>query len=346
MKVTSITRLLELIVQLQAGPGQNGSALARRCLVSRRTIFRDLDVLRRAGVPLQFNEQTQSYRIQGEFLLPPTNFTPQEALALLVLCHELGDARHGMPFQGTARTAAVKLEASLPGKLHDHVRQVADAVHIRVGPSTPLNDSEPLYEQLLDAIRGRRCVRISYQSLTEWETISTRLSPYRLLFSRRSWYVVGRSSLHRSTRTFHVGRIRQLEKLDERFSIPRGFSIDRVLRNAWHMIPEPGPDRHVVIRFEPMVAQNVAEVVWHKTQRLEWQEDGRLLLHACVSGLKEISWWVLGYGHQAEVIDPPELRDIVAEHARRLVERYRDREVRPGAPHSPRQTSKAKSTET
>lgn len=305
--------------------------------MSRRTIFRDLDVLRRAGVPLQFHEAKQSYRIQGGFLLPPTNFSPQEALALLVLCHELSDVRHGMPFQGAARSAAVKLEASLPGKLRDRVRQVADAVQIRVGPSAPLEDHEPLYDQLLEAIRERRCVRIAYQSLTEWETISTRLSPYRLLFSRRSWYVVGRSSLHRATRTFHVGRIRRLEKLDEKFQIPRGFSIDRVLRNAWHMIPEPGPDRHVVIRFEPMVAQNVAEVVWHKTQRIEWLEDGRALLHAFVSGLKEISWWVLGYGDQAEVIEPQELREIVAGHARRLAERYREHEVRPGPPHTPRQ---------
>ena len=113
-------------------------------------------------------------------------------------------------------------------------------------------------------------VRIRYRSLSERQEISTRLSPYRLLFSRRSWYVIGRSSLHRATRTFNLGRIRSIEMLEDRYRVPRGFSIERYLRNAWHLIPEPGPDREVVVRFSPMVAQNVAEVLWHKTQRAEF----------------------------------------------------------------------------
>jgi len=172
------------------------------------------------------------------------------------------------------------------------------------------------------AISQRRSVRIVYQSPAENEQITTRLSPYRLLFSRRSWYVIGRSSVHRGTRTFNVGRIRKLEGTEESYQIPRGFSVDRYFRNAWHLIPEKGPDRQVVIRFSKKVAQNVAEVVWHKTQRLQRNPDGTLDFHVTVSGLGEISWWVLGYGDQAEVLQPPELRSIVAGHAARLIQRY------------------------
>jgi len=59
---------------------------------------------------------------------------------------------------------------------------------------------------------------------------------------------------------------------------------------AWHLIPEPGPDREVLVRFDKMVAQNVAEVVWHKTQRLSFNPDGTLDFRVTVSGLGEISW--------------------------------------------------------
>ncbi|HEX4149205.1 MAG TPA: WYL domain-containing protein, partial [Pirellulales bacterium] len=106
------------------------------------------------------------------------------------------------------------------------------------------------------------------------------------------------------------------------FRLPRGFNIDRYLRNAWHLIPERGPDEHVVIRFEKLVAQNVAEVSWHKTQRLESLSDGRLDFHATVSGLNEISWWVLGYGDQAEVLRPKKLRDLVVRRAKSMLRRY------------------------
>jgi predicted DNA-binding transcriptional regulator YafY len=313
--------LLRIIGLLQAGRGYNAEALAVECGVSRRTVFRDLDLLRLSGVPLAYDERQQRYRIPGVYYLPPTNFTPEEALSLIVLCHEMGDAA-GLPFFGPARSAALKLESSLPGRLRDHLRRVVEAVEIQPPPTNPLSGQAGVYQTLLDALAARRSVRIRYRSLAEDATIGTKLSPYRLLFSRRSWYAIGRSSLHRATRTFNVGRILQVEVLEDRYEVPRGFSIERYLRNAWHLIPEPGPDRDVVVRFTKMVAHNVAEVAWHKTQRTLFHPDGTMDFHARVSGLGEISWWVLGYGDQAEVLAPPELRRMVAERARRTAERY------------------------
>ena len=310
-----------MIGLLQVGRGYNVKALAQACGVSRRTIFRDLDLLRQSGIPLAFDEGQQHYHIPGACLLPPTNFTPEEALAMIVLCHELGDGA-GLPFLGPARSAAVKLESSLPMRLREQLRHVAAVVYIQPPPNNPLEGRKPIYEQLLDAIVGRRNVRIRYDSLQEKKEIVTRLSPYRLFFSRRSWYVVGRSSIHRAKRTFHLGRILQIEPLDDHFQIPRGFSIERYLGNAWHMIPEKGRDREVVIRFSKLVAQNVAEVNWHKTQRVVPRDEGTMDFHVTVSGLNEISWWILGYGDQAEVLQPPELRQLVAGRAKRMAEKY------------------------
>jgi proteasome accessory factor B len=321
MNLGRIHRLLQLIGLLQAGRGYNTDALAQACGVSRRTVFRDLDLLRLSGLPLLFDENQQRYRIPGACLLPPTNFTPEEALSLLVLCHELGGSS-GVPLLTAARTAAVKLESSLPARLRDQLREVTGAMHIAAGPANPLAGCKPVYDLLLTAIANRRNVRIRYQSLAEETEITTRLSPYELFFSRRSWYVVGRSSLHRAKRTFNLGRILRIEPLEDRFRIPRGFSIARYLRNAWHMIPERGPDRHVVVRFDRLVAQNVVEVNWHKTQRVEFRDDGAADYHVTVSGLNEISWWILGYGDRAEVLEPPELRRLIAQHAKRMVEKY------------------------
>jgi proteasome accessory factor B len=297
--------------------------LALACEVSRRTIFRDLEILRQVGIPLLYDEVQQRYRIVGTYFLPPTNFTQEEALALIVLCDDLGSHAQ-LPFFEPARSAALKLASSLPDRLRESLRSASEAISIHLPPTNRMDGQRPVYEQLLSAISERRCVRIAYASFSEESEICTRLQPYRLLFSRRSWYVIGRSSLHRDTRTFNVGRVRHLELLDERYQIPQGFSVERYLRNAWHLIPEKGPDQEVVIRFGRLVAKNVAEVAWHKTQRLQLNDDGTLDYRVTVSGLGEISWWILGYGDQAEVLRPPELRRIVAAHAQRLVKRYGD----------------------
>lgn len=313
-----------MLTLLQAGRGCNTQRLADECGVSRRTIFRDLDVLRESGLAIVYDEIEQHYRLPGTQFLPPFNFTPDEALSLIVLCHEMG-GRTRLPFLAPAQSASLKLESALPTRLREELHATVDAIQIKMPPTNPLAGQEPIYEQLVEAIRRRRCVRLRYVAPTEEGEFSTRLSPYRLLFSRRSWYAIGRSSLHRSVRTFNVGRILDLVPLDDVFIVPRGFSIDRYLRNAWHLIPEPGPDQDVVVRFSRLVAKNVAEVAWHKTQRLEFNPDGSLDFHVTVSGVKEISWWVLGYGDQAEVIRPPELRRLVAAHARRMTQLYRGR---------------------
>ena len=285
--------------------------MAEACGVSRRTIFRDLETLKEAGVPLQFESDSQRYIIPSSFFLPPTNFTAEESLAVIALAGQLG-SDSGLPFYGPARQAALKLESSLPAALREELQTKQRAIQIEVGPINPLPGKDEFYQQLVDSIASKNVLRMKYGSLTEWETISIKLRPYQLLFRRRSWYVIGRSSMHREVRTFNISRIVTLKTLQEKYTVPRTFSLEKHLGNAWSMIPESGPDQEVVVRFQKQVAQNVAEVVWHKTQQLEFQKDGSLEYRAEVSGLDEIAWWILGYGDQAEVLKPAKLRNIVA----------------------------------
>ncbi len=320
MNLKRISRLVQLLGLLQAGKAHNAGDLAALCDVSRRTIFRDLDVLRQAGVPLLFDDEQCVYRIPGTYFLPPTNFTADEALAVMILCYELG-RNNRLPFYEAAQSAALKLESSLPTRVREILRESTSAVRINSEPGNRLLGQRPIYQQLLTCIATRRAVRLVYDSFSDGKLIRFKLSPYRLLFSRRSWYVIGRSSVHREVRTFNVGRIRELLLLDESFHLPRGFSIERYMGNAWHMIPS-GPDQDVVVRFAPLVARNVAEIAWHKTQRLVPGGDGSLDFHVRVAGLDEISWWILGYGDQAEVLKPLALRQLIAERAQRLVNLY------------------------
>lgn len=320
MNLSRISRLVQLLGLLQAGKGHNAGELAKACQVSRRTIFRDLDVLRRAGVPLLFDDELGKYRIPGTYFLPPTNFTTEEALAVIVLCYEMGsDSR--LPFYEAAQNAALKLEGSLPARVREQLREISTAVQIKMVPGNRLKGQQPIYRQMLAAIAARRAVQIVYESFSDGQTLRLKLCPYRMLFSRRSWYVIGRSAMHREVRTFNVGRIHSMDVLDEEFYVPRGFSIQRYLGNAWHLIPD-GPDTEVVVRFGPLVARNVAEVIWHKTQRVTWHDDGFMDFRVRVAGVREISWWILGYGDQAEVLKPARLCKLIADHAASLVEMY------------------------
>jgi predicted DNA-binding transcriptional regulator YafY len=114
MNLSRISRLIRLLGLLQAGKGHNVNGLSQACGVSRRTIFRDLDVLRQAGVPRLLDDDQGVYRIPGSYYLPPTNFTAEEALAVMVLCDELGSGSR-LPFYEAAQSAALNFGKQLAG---------------------------------------------------------------------------------------------------------------------------------------------------------------------------------------------------------------------------------------
>lgn len=310
-----------MIGLLQVGKGHNVESLANELGITRRTVFRDLDLLKKSDVPIKFDREFQAYHLTSEYSVPPANLTSDEAIAVLVLCQELGGARR-MPLLTKASSAARKVAANLPRSIKRQVRHAADAIRIHPPAVNPLEGRTSIYDDLMKSIAKRETVSIRYESFHEDRLIQTVLSPYRLLYSNHSWYVIARSSIHRQVRTFNIGRIRQLDFAGTAYRIPKNFSLERYFGYAWQIIPEPGPIYDVRVRFEKLVAKNVAEVVWHRTQQLDWNKDGTLNFQVRVKGLNEMSWWIMRYGDQAQVLEPRKLRDLVAKRARSMLQRY------------------------
>ena len=319
--VGKIRRLLQILECLQSGRRYHTGQLSEFVGVSKRTVFRDLRVLQDSGVQLLYDEVEQGYWIPPSTFLPPTDLTVKETLSLLILGEKMGATEVGMPFQAPARDAAMKLLANLPVPLRNHLSDLSKHLHISLGPKQEMAESQDHYQRVIEAIEKRVKVRLRYDSHYEQGQISTLVSPYQLFFGNRSWYVIGRSSVHKDVRTFHIGRVLESTLTTDRYEIPPRFSLKRQFGNAWRMIPEK-PEVEVAIRFKPLVARNVSEVLWHSTQRLVWNPDKSLTYYATVAGIREISWWVLGYGCQAEVLAPQALRDLIASHIKEMAEVY------------------------
>ncbi len=70
------------------------------------------------------------------------------------------------------------------------------------------------------------------------------------------------------------------------------------------------------------LACNAAEVRWPKTQQSQLHPDGSCVLRFRVNGLNEIKWWIIGYGDQVVVHEPPELRQAIRAIAQRVLTHY------------------------
>ncbi len=78
----------------------------------------------------------------------------------------------------------------------------------------------------------------------------------------------------------------------------------------------------MVVRFSPTVAGRVSEAIWHPSEMTKPQQDGSVVWRARVSGTVEITPWIRSWGADAEVLEPRELRERIAEESRRQAELY------------------------
>lgn len=319
MSVSRIHRLLKVITLMRSQRAPTARELADELEVSRRTLFRDLNMLELAGVPYYHDPQAGGYRISQSYFLPPVNLTLDEALALMTLVGQGG----ALPLHELTSEAAAKIESVLPRAIQGELAKSAGHIEVSWPSQARHSTVQERFEQVRSAIAGNRRLKMTYVSFFERGQIVTELSPYRLFYYQRAWYVIGRSSQHSEVRTFKLGRIKKLEQNGKLFVADekQKFDLRQYFGNAWGMIPE-GREHAVRLRFSPRVGANVAEVNWHPTQKTQFESDGSVVFEATVDGLGEISWWILGYGDQVEVLSPRALRTRVYQMARAMADRH------------------------
>ncbi len=319
MDISRLHRVLKIITRLQTRRYYSAADLASELEVSKRTIYRDLNMLELAGIPFYYDREHGGYTIHRTYWLPPINLSVEEAMSLVALVRQAAEGER-VPLLDGAADAAEKIESQLPLGIRASIGHVSGRVAIRRGPVARHDELEPTYRTVRRAMAARRTLRGAYISFFEKKQIPVEIAPFWLVFHDRAWYVIGRSRTHREVRTFKLGRFVSLEMTARTFK-RHGQSLDDYLGNAWRLIGE-GKEYDVRLRFERMVAANVAEVRWHRTQKVTWHDDGTILFEVRVDGLGEIFWWILGYGDQVEVLSPKALRERVRDTAERMAARY------------------------
>ena len=316
MKSHRVSRVVEILATLQSGRNYTASQLAKIFGTSRRTIYRDLKELEAIGVSYHYDATSGGYTMDPEFFLPPVDLKLQEAMSLLLLVHKASEQLQ-LPFKNSALLAALKIENNLPAKIRQHCNTALRSISTKAAAQAPIRELDKTFAQLQKTIEKKQKVSIRYHSLFDGRDIELELCPYHLLYNQRAWYVVGLSGMHNSVRTFKLARIRQLKTLSQHFVDDGNFDLSEYLGRAWSMIPE-GRIYNVKLRFLPKVAENVAEVRWHNTQKVTRNGDGSATMEFRVDGLGEITWWILGYGDQVQVLHPKRLRQKIIETAKNV----------------------------
>jgi predicted DNA-binding transcriptional regulator YafY len=309
--------LLRLIMLLESGQSLTVSHLMAELGVSRRTVFRDLNMLAEAGVPY-YHEPGGGYRIARSFFLPPISLTVPETLGVMLMGKSAAAQRRG-PLMAQALSAIAKLTATIPEPLRAACSDLMAAVSVNPGPHATGGDEAAHYADLQRFIDEGRVCELRYKSPVQRAAETFAVEPYALHFSARAWYLLGRSRHHREVRIFKLARIESIKPLARRFDKPANFKVADKLGAAWQLIPGEKTYR-IELEFSAKVGTNVAEVRWHSSQQHELLDDGRCVMRFEIDGLGEIAWWLCGYAGEVKIRKPAALRKRVTEMHRAAVD--------------------------
>jgi len=146
--------------------------------------------------------------------------------------------------------------------------------------------------------------------------------PYTVVLYRDALYLLGRSQRHRTPVYLAVDRIESVRRTGERFTLPPTYSPAALT----HDVPGiwSGAEARVALRLRGRAAELIPERVVHPSQTFDRLRGGATLMRLTVHGWQELAWWVLSWGGDVEVLEPPEMRAFVrrsVQAAARLYER-------------------------
>lgn len=301
-------RRLLILTRLREDRPLRALDLAEESDCSVRTIYRDIDALCQAGVPVAAMPG-EGYRLASGYHLPPIALTVEEAVQLLLgsdLVLGLGTAEQ----RAAARSAAAKVEAVLT----PHTRQEVERLRERIRVSHWMQrERSPWLTLLQQAVIHDRVLWMRYHSFGSGEVTERKVEPYFLVFYGDDWHMVGYCRLREEVRDFRADRIREAELLPDRFERPVGLAPDPEQDRA--------PPQEIRVWIEASAAPWARETPAFGFRREEQAEGGSIFVYDCWD-LRRLLPWLLGWGASARVLSPPDVVGRMRREAEALAEAY------------------------
>ena len=297
------SRLFRIVYFLLNRGQVTAAELAREFEVSVRTIYRDIDALSGAGIPVYAETgRNGGISLLDTYVLDRTLLSEKERQDILAALQSLSAAGN------TCDKATLDKLSALFRLPSDNWYEVDFS---RWGEVAQDNNK---FEDLKKAVVCHRCVQISYVGAYTAES-SRKIHPLKLLYKSRAWYVKAYCAEKKDFRLFKLNRIIRWELLEEEF-IPV----------SW---PEPSEEEKtpeqdqtpIVLRFSREVAYRVYDEF--DLNHIQEQENGEMLVTAYMPQDGWLTGFLLSFGAQVEVISPAYLREVLAAQAREIYEKNR-----------------------
>lgn len=304
------SRLLSILMTLQARGHASASELAEEFEVSVRTIHRDIDQLSAAGIPVYAERgRTGGFKLLDGYRTKLTGLTQAEAEAIFLAGLPGPAAQLGLA--DILSTARLKLLAALPAQLQPE--RIAERFHLDPAAWFRGTDMLASLQPVARGVWSGKYLKLRYRN--DGAIYPRKLGPLGLVLKAGVWYLVAQSG--KTTRTYRVAQILDVEISDEPFARSKGFDLaaywEKSSRAYEAGVYRETAELRVTARGFSLLDQ-LGPYVTEAANRTATKPDRRGWIRCTIpielggAGVREL----LRLGEEAEVIGPPDLRKKMA----------------------------------
>jgi predicted DNA-binding transcriptional regulator YafY len=316
-------RLLSLLMLLQSRGRTTATDLAEELEVSVRTIYRDLDALSAAGVPVYAERGPGGgCALMDDYRTTLTGLKQDEVRALFVLSIAAPLAELGV---GNALKAALlKLTAALPASQRGDELRARQRFHLDAAGWSEPAEPAPHLRTLHQAVWQDRILhliyRLPFDTRARWQ-----VEPYGLVAKASTWHLVCRRAGH--MRALRASRVVDARLSDDTFARSQDFDLAAFWRDWCALVEENRASYPATVRVAPQLLPWLpryfgAQVHDEIARAGVPDPEGWLTLTLPFESLEEARDHLLAFGGAVEVLAPRALRASVADYAAQTVARY------------------------
>jgi predicted DNA-binding transcriptional regulator YafY len=326
-------RLLSILMLLQARGRMTAGALAGELEVSERTIYRDLDALSAAGVPVYAERGPGGgCALLDSYRTTLTGLTQEEVRALFMLSIPAPLAELGVDHE--LKMALLKLSAALPATRRGDEERARQRIHLDSSGWFESREPVPHLQTLQRAVWEDRKLHLTYrlrfEARAEWL-----VAPYGLVAKANVWHLVCAREGH--LRVYRASQVLEAAIAEESFERPADFDLAAFWR-AWCAEVEKKRSYYpVVVRVAPELVPWLPSY-FEQPVREEIARSARVLAQGVADDSSDTEGWLrvtlpfeslhearerlLGFGGAVDIVAPVALRESVVDFARQVVARY------------------------
>ena len=296
-----INRLFKIIYILLNKQQVTAKELASQFEVSTRTIYRDVETLSGAGIPIYMSQgKGGGISLLPDYILNKAVITEQEKTDLLSSLGAVG---------------AVSLEDMQ--ETLDKFRSLfgsnsTDWIEVDFGFWSDGEKETDLFQKIKTSILQWQVVQFYYMNV-KGESLLREVEPIKLVFKGSAWYLYGYCRLRKDYRFFKLKRIRNLVVLKEQF---KPHPVRQVLQDAEYR----EQDKHIKVKMK--IAKELAFRGYDEFAYCEVQPDGSIIAETYMPDEDWLANFLLSYGEMCEIIEPQELRGKMKEKLTKLLKQY------------------------